>query len=127
MKQSKTILFTMLIAASLSVFTACKKDDDSSNNNQNTTKTLDKAKLVGKKWYNQGGTYTHDIRANGIYSSGGTWIWKNNSDTMIVDLDGSGSVHSPVEWKFFWSTDNEMSCKMAGTVSDGVLFKDQPW
>lgn len=126
MKQSKTILFTMLITASLSVFTACKKDDDS-NNNQNTTKSLDKAKLVGKKWYNQSGTTVHDFRAGGQYYSGGTWEWKNNSDTMIIDLDGSGSVDPPVEWKFYWSDDHEMSCKMAGTVSDGVLFKDQPW
>lgn len=127
MKQSKTILFTMLIAASLSVFTACKKDDDNSNNNQNTTKTLDKAKLVGKKWYSQNSIISHDIRPGGVYFNNGTWSWKNNSDTMIVDIDGAGSANNPEEWKFFWSSDHEMACKLAASGSGEILFKDQKW
>lgn len=127
MKQSKTILFTMLIAASLSLFTACKKDDDNSNNNQNTTKTLDKAKLVGKKWYSQNSTYIHDIKSGGVYFTNGTWSWKNNTDTMIVDIDGAGNANNPEEWKFFWSEDNQMACKRAKSGSGEILFKDQAW
>jgi len=117
----------MLIAASLSVFTACKKDDDNSNNNQNTTKTLDKAKLVGKMWYNKGNTNSHDIRTGGVYGVKGTWYWKNNSDTLVIDLDGSGSANNPEEWKFFWSSDHEMACKTAKSSSGEILYKDQIW
>jgi hypothetical protein len=126
MKQQKLTTLILFLASAMTCLYSCKKDDNSGDNN-NTTKTLDKAKLVGKKWYNESGTYTHDIRANNVYSSGGTWQWKNNSDTMIVDLDGSGSVHPSIEWKFFWSSDHEMACRQVGTGTSEILFKDQPW
>lgn len=127
MKNLKNSTVAMLSAAIfLSVLSSCKKEDNSSNG-QNTTKTLNKDLLVGKKWYSQNSTLTHDIKLNGVYGVGGTWQWKNNTDTMTIDLDGSGSVNTPVDWKFFWSTDHEMACKMAKSGSGEILFKDQPW
>lgn len=125
-KLKKTTVALLFSVVFMSVFTACKKETDD-NTNTNNTKTLNKSLLVGKKWYNQGGTITHDIRANGVYGSGGTWSWKNNSDTMIFDLDGSGTVNAPVEWKFYWSAEHEMACKRASSSSGEILYKDQSW
>lgn len=111
----------------LSVLSSCKKDDNSSDDQKNTTKTLNKDLLVGKKWYSQNSTYIHDIKSGGIYFTNGTWSWKNNTDTMIVDIDGTGSANNPEEWKFFWSSDHEMACKRAKSGSGEILFKDQTW
>lgn len=126
MKQQKLTTLILFLASAMTCLYSCKKDDNSGDNN-NTTKTLDKAKLVGKKWYSQNSALTHDIKANGVYGVGGTWEWKNNSDTMTIDLDGTGSVNSPVDWKFFWSSDHEMACKRASSGSGEILFKDQAW
>lgn len=128
MKNLKNSTVAMLSAAIfLSVLSSCKKDDNSNNGQNNNTKTLNKNLLVGKKWYSQNSALTHDIKTNGVYGVGGTWEWKNNTDTMTIDLDGSGSVNSPVDWKFFWSAEKEMACKRASSGSGEILFKDQPW
>lgn len=105
----------------MGIFTqACGGKDD---NPTPTTKTLDKAKLVGKKWYSQNSVSTHDIKLNGVYSIDGTWKWINNSDTMeIVPSAGLQKEN----WKFYWSTDKEMACDRVGETGQ-VLYKDAPW
>lgn len=123
-KKTVTML-SVAILSSVFVFSCKDKDDDTPEDNQ--PKTLNKDLLVGKIWYNKGGTIAHDIRANGVYYERGTWEWKNGGDTLIVDLDGSGSVHSSVEWKIFWTAEHEMACRQAKTGTTEILYKDQPW
>lgn len=128
MKNLKNSTVAMLSAAIfLSVLSSCKKDDNSTNGQNNNTKTLNKDLLIGKIWYNKGNTNSHDIRTGGKYGANGTWFWKNNSDTLVIDIDGSGSSSNPEEWKFFWSTEHEMACKTAKSSSGEILYKDQIW
>jgi hypothetical protein len=125
MKNSKKVSLAMLLMAfifSVSIISCKKKTEDP----QPTAKTLNKDLLVGKKWYESTNSITHDFRSGGQYSVGGTWSWKNNSDTMIIDLDGPGSANQPKLWKFYWSTEHEMACNFAG-LNNEILFKDQPW
>jgi hypothetical protein len=126
MKNSKKVSLAMLLMAfifSVSIISCKKKTEDP----QPTTKTLNKDLLVGKKWYSQNNLYVHDFKTGGVYSVKGTWEWKNNSDTMVIDLDGAGSANQPELWKFFWSAEKEMYAKPAKSGADGFLFKDQPW
>lgn len=112
----------LLLAATMSlalVMHSCGKKEDPPV----TVKTLDKAKLYDKKWYTQGNTNQHLIKTGGVYGIDGTWKWINNSDTMeIVYSDGL----PPVNWKFHWSTDKEMSCNIIG-AGNSTLYKDAPW
>lgn len=105
----------------MGIFTqACGGKDD---NPTPTTKTLDKAKLVGKKWYPKGSVDNLDIKANGVFGSDGTWKWINNSDTMEI----LPSVGLKIEkWKFYWSADHEMACNLAGDPGE-ILYKDAAW
>lgn len=119
-----SILLSALVASTMLISACGSKTEDPP---PTTTKTLNKSILIGKKWYNQGSTEVHDIRANGVYGSGGTWEWKNNTDTMIFDLDGSASTNAPVEYKFFWSAEHEMACKRAKSGSGEILYKDAAW
>lgn len=99
--------------------TSCKKTDSDSE----AAKTLNKATLTTKAWYNKGGTIIHDFRAKNIYSNSGTWYWKNNSDTLeIVTSSGGPKTY----WKIYWNTDKEMNCERVGT-GKAELYKDQLW
>jgi hypothetical protein len=99
---------------------ACKKKTDDP---VDQPKTLNKAFLYDKYWYNQGNTISHKFNANGTYSTIGTWKWLNNSDSMEVKITGSGSR---LVWYFEWSTEHEFSAKPSKN-SGYILFKDQKW
>lgn len=124
MKKINFIQKPMLLLAAVCTLTAfygssCKKEDEPTN----TTKTLDKAKLYDKKWYNKGGSSIMEIKTGGIYKNDGSWRWINNSDTMEI----IGTVGEPaVLWKFYWSSDKEMACNLVGH-NDQELYKDAPW
>lgn len=120
----KISIYLVLAALPFTSFSCKKKTGETSPDG---AKSLNKSLLIGKVWYNKGATIAHDFRANGAYGSGGTWVWKNNSDTMIVDLDGPGTVDPPEEWKFFWSEEHQMACVGVGWNSGEILFKDQKW
>jgi hypothetical protein len=54
---------------------------------------------------------------------GGTWQWKNNSDTLqIVTQSGYPETY----WKVYWNTSNEMECEKVGTFTK-LLYKDAAW
>lgn len=118
----KNILtFTMVVALCTSAalqLSSCKKEETPTN----TTKTLDKSKLIGKKWYTKGNTNMHEFRSGGGYLIDGSWRWINNSDTMEI-IPSSGL--SKELWKFYWSTDKEMACGLVGASE--ALYKDAPW
>ena len=112
----------MLLSAAMSValfMQSCGKKEDPPV----TAKTLDKAKLLNKKWYPKSQVLIHEFKSNGTYSIDGTWKWINNSDTMEI-IYSAGDA--PDKWKFYWCTDREMSCDRVGETG-GVLFKDAPW
>lgn len=120
----KTKLATLFLAVALPVMALtlaqCGGDDD---DEVTPKKTLDKNKLIGKKWYDKGSSSIHDFKTGGVYKTTGTWKWINNSDTMeIVPLAGE----QPEKWKFYWSADKEMACNLAGDPGE-ILYKDQPW
>lgn len=119
MKFTKSMLLLTATMSLALVMHSCGKKEDPPV----TAKTLDKAKLYDKKWYPSPQLIIHEIKSNGTYRSDGTWKWINNSDTMeIVYFEGD----APVRWKFYWCTDNEMSCDRVGETG-GVLFKTAPW
>ncbi len=126
MNKKVNLALALLVAASIGLtLNGCKKTTDPDPGT--TAKTLNKSLLIGKKWYDQAKTEVHDLKAGGVYFTGGTWAWKNNSDTMIIDLDGLGTVDPPVEYKFYWSAEHEMACKRAKSASGEILYKDAPW
>lgn len=108
------IILPLLVLGTVS----CKKKSDEAE----PARTLNKATLTTKAWYNKGGTIIHDFRGNGIYSNTGTWKWKGNSDTLeIVPSNGGFKTY----WKMNWNTDNEMNCQKVGSPAE--LYKDQLW
>lgn len=115
---------TMLLAAGLVItFTACKKKTETTTPAVVTpAKTLDKATLTNKTWYNKGSSIVHSFKTNGDYGVG-KWRWVNNSDTMEIDILGDGAY---VKWKFNWNTDTEMECEWIGN-GGARLFKDKAW
>jgi hypothetical protein len=100
--------------------TGCKKKTDDP---VDQPKTLNKALLNDKYWYNQGNTLSHYFGSNGkYYNTVGTWQWLNNSDSMEIKYTGG----SREVWYFEWSTEHEFSAKPSKN-SGYVLFKDQKW
>lgn len=126
MNKKVNLALALLVAASIGLtLNACKKTTDPDPGT--TTKTLNKSLLVGKTWYNKGNTNSFPLKAGGVYGVGGTYLWKNNGDTMITDADGTGSVHPSIEWKFYWSSEHEMACKKASASGGEILYKDVIW
>jgi hypothetical protein len=126
MNNNFTIKLISILFLSVIIFiTSCsKKTDDSNGSNSTPTKTLNKSTLTPKKWYSQGSAFVHDLKAGGIYGTmGGTWQWKNNSDTLqIVTQSG----YPDTFWKVYWNTSNEMECEKVGTFTK-LLYKDIAW
>ncbi len=126
MKNNFTIKFISILFFSLVFFIAScsKKTDDSTGANVIPAKTLNKSILTPKKWYSQGSSFVHDLKAGGMYGTmGGTWQWKNNSDTLqIVTQSG----YPDTFWKVYWNTSNEMECEKVGTFTK-LLYKDVAW
>ena len=116
---------SILFLSLLILISACsKKTDDSSGTNVTPAKVLNKSTLAPKKWYSQGSSFVHDLKAGGAYGTmGGTWQWKNNSDTLqIVTQSG----YPETFWKVYWNTSNEMECEKVGTFTK-LLYKDAAW
>jgi hypothetical protein len=126
MNNNFTIFFKSLLFLALIIFiSACsKKTDDSPGTNSNPVKVLNKSILTPKKWYSQGSSFVHDLKAGGVYGTmGGTWQWKNNSDTLqIVTQSG----YPETFWKVYWNTSKEMECEKVGTFTK-LLYKDAAW
>jgi hypothetical protein len=126
MNNNLTRNFSSILFLSLLIFiSACsKKTDDASGTNVTPVKVLNKSTLTPKKWYSQGSSFVHDLKAGGAYGTmGGTWQWKNNSDTLqIVTQSG----YPETFWKVYWNTSNEMECEKVGTFTK-LLYKDAAW
>ena len=116
---------SILFLSILMLISACsKKTDDLSGANVTPSKVLNKSTFAPKKWYSQGSSFIHDLKAGGAYGTmGGTWQWKNNSDTLqIVTQSG----YPETFWKVYWNTSNEMECEKVGTFTK-LLYKDAAW
>lgn len=113
----------MILAVAFMSNSGCKDDSSDPKPDDTVTKTLKKELLLDKRWYNQSGG-GHYFLSNGDYDvAGGYWEWVNDSDTMIISMyDGD----NPKKWVFEWSTEHEMSCKLAGNEKFS-LYKDEPW
>ncbi len=123
-KMNKKSIYNYVSAlsmASILVFSACKgKDKDP----ETPAKTLNKTTLLNKLWHGKGGFERHEFKSDGTYIFTGTWKWINNTDTMEIDSDGSGSAK--IKWKINWNTDKEMEAVRQGS-NNPTLFKDAPW
>ena len=111
------ILSISVLFLSALYLNSCKKDSTSSSSGTsgNTTKTLNKSTLTPKKWYSEGSSVIHDFKAGNVYGTmGGSWQWKNNTDTMSII---SQAGYLPTEWKFYWNTDTSMQCEKMGTFT----------
>lgn len=118
---TKCLFFISIVIILLS---CSKAKDDSSGTTVTPTKTLNKSTLTPKKWYSQGSVFIHDFQSGGVYGTkGGTWKWKNNSDTLeIVTQSG----YTETYWKVYWNTSTEMECEKVGTFTK-LLYKDVAW
>lgn len=116
--KNTALLLTAALSLGLAIQSCGKKEDPPV-----TAKTLDKAKLIGKKWYNKGGSDIQDFKSNGTFGIDGTWKWVNNSDTMEI-IPAAGL--SKEIWKYYWSSDHEMACNLVGDPGE-ILYKDYSW
>lgn len=117
-------LLSGLFVLALFAFSCSKDSDDGGSTNTTPAKVLNKTTLTPKKWYSQGSVFVHDLKAGGVYgSNGGTWKWKNNSDTLeIVTQSGYQETY----WKVYWNTDTEMECEKVGTFTK-LMYKTIAW
>ncbi len=119
----KTLKFPIwaLVPVILIAFTSCKKKTTTTD--PAPAKTLNKATLTPKKWYNSGSTIIHDFKSGGVYGATGEWKWVGTSDTMEIKQNTASGF---VKWKIWWNTNNEMTCEWIGNGGQR-LFKDKAW
>lgn len=121
-QNSRTIYGVLaVLLLSLTMIGSCKKNSNT-DDPAPAAKTLNKAFLYDKSWYNKGATVKHIFYSNGKYGSatGATWVWLNNSDSMYVD-----NVGNQYTLHFAWSTEHECSISIQGGAYS--LYKDEKW
>jgi len=91
-------------------------------------KTLDKTKILNKKWYIKDETgWTHYFYPDGKYhDNGGTWKWLGDekSDSMEV-YQYAGSIRFVLYFEY--CTDTELSTKWGKSDPAFTLYKDREW
>jgi hypothetical protein len=120
---TKLILFTGLFCFG-SALTSCGPDDEPV---EPTVKTLDKAKVLDKKWYTKGDPGTaHYFYSSGKYGFDGSWKWlgDENSDSMEV-YQYAGSIRFVLYFEY--CTDTELSTKWGKSDPAYTLYKDHEW
>ncbi len=118
----KKSVFSFLVLG-LAFTYACK---EKTTTDPTPTKTLNKELLYKKVWYAQSG-HKHEFLDNGVYKSGGTWKWLNNSDSMEIK---SSEFASEKIWYFKSCSEHEMECTLgsaAKAINAWDLYKDTPW
>ncbi len=113
MNKTHVLLIGLVLGAFLQ---ACGPDE------VEPTKTVNKALLTDKWWYLNGGKY-HLFSSNGDYNtSGGTWRWLNESDSMEVLEPGS-----PKRIYYFdYITETEMKCGPRPGAGDHLIYTTTP-
>jgi hypothetical protein len=120
MKNFKIVLAAVSL---LFVLHACK---DKTTTEPTPAKTLNKALLYNKVWYAQSG-HKHEFKDGGIYKTGVTWKWLNNSDSMAIK---PSEFETEKEWYFKYCTATEMACALGSSAAakdNYTLYKDTPW
>jgi hypothetical protein len=106
-------------------FTSCGDGDDPVT--PDPVKTLDKAKILDKKWYTKGDPGTaHYFYSSGKYGFDGSWKWLGDekSDSMEV-YQYAGSIRFVLYFEY--CTDTELSTKWGKSDPAYTLYKDKEW
>jgi len=107
-------------------FTSCGGGDDPVT--PDPVKTLDKTKILNKKWYIKDETgWTHYFYPDGKYhDNGGTWKWLGDekSDSMEV-YQYAGSIRFVLYFEY--CTDTELSTSWGKSAFGYTLYKDKEW
>lgn len=124
MRTKITPFFYVLLCLLITGTQACKKETTDDGGGGTNQKTLDKSKMAPKKWYSEGSAFIHDLQSGGVYGSmGGTWQWKNNSDTLEIVIQ---SGYPQTYWKVYWNNDTMMECEKIGTFAK-LPYKTHAW